>query len=87
MNKTLTKKYKGQGFINAAFAMVVGLVIITALLPVMNSLVSEIQGSNVSNLSYSNVAFMLVGLSFLFLVLGYIISTLNSLTNPQQPTY
>ncbi len=68
---------KGQGTLMTFFVMVMGLIMLVALLPVIDSLVGTLTGMNLSNLLMGNMINLLVGISGLIMVILFIMGVIS----------
>jgi hypothetical protein len=83
--KTLKMNKKGQGSMMSFFTMIMGLIVLAALLPVTNSIVSTIIGGNMSVLANSDIIVMLVSMSGIILVILFFMSIISDFQ--QRQTY
>lgn len=70
-----------MSFINNAIMLVIGLVLMVALLPLINTLVSSANASNMSALQFGSVIQLLLGMAGLFIVILWI----KGLFDQQEP--
>ena len=84
-NMEILKEQKGQGSMFALFSIVIGLILMVALLPVVNALVSEAINGNFSALLFSNVIILLLGMMGLIMALLFVMSVLNEFQRRQAP--
>jgi len=68
---------KGQGTLMTFFVMVMGLIMLVALLPVIDSLVGTLTEMNLSNLLMGNMINLLVGISGLIMVILFIMGVIS----------
>jgi len=68
---------KGQGTLMTFFVMVMGLILLVALLPVIDSLVGTLTEMNLSNLLMGNMINLLVGISGLIMVILFIMGVIS----------
>lgn len=68
---------KGQGTLMTFFVMVMGLIMLVALLPVIDSLVGELTDMNLSNLLMPSMINLLVGISGLIMVILFIMGVIS----------
>lgn len=67
----------GQGTLMTFFVMVMGLILLVALLPVIDSLVGTLTEMNLSNLLMGNMINLLVGISGLIMVILFIMGVIS----------
>lgn len=68
---------KGQGTLMTFFVLVMGLIMLVALLPVIDSLVGELTDMNLSNLLMPDMINLLVGISGLIMVILFIMGVIS----------
>ncbi len=73
-----------MNFMNMLMTAVMGLVLMVALFPLINGLVGEVVGGNMSNLAYSSIIILLVSMTGVFVAIGYLISLTNQYNGPPQ---
>jgi len=76
--KALQKKMnqKGQGSMMSFFTFVMGLILLAALLPVVNSLASTIIGGNMSDLANADIIRLLVGMTGVVMVILFLMGVI-----------
>jgi len=74
---------KGQGSMMSFFTLVMGLIILAALLPVTNAIVSTIIGGNMSVLANADIIAMLVGMSGIIMVILFFMSVISDFQTRQ----
>jgi len=81
---SILKNQKGQMSVLGIVEAVVGLIMLTAFLPVVNSLVGTIVTGNMSNFSNVDTMNLILGMSGLILVIMVVYtSIIRPFTNPQ----
>lgn len=74
---------KGQGSMMSFFTLVMGLIILAALLPVTNAIVSTIVGGNMDNLAQASIIAMLVSMSGVIMVILFFMSVISDFQTRQ----
>jgi len=82
--KTFMKNNKGQGSMYSFFALVMGLIMLAAFLPVVNDIVHTIVNGNMSALSNSGTIALLVGMSGILMVLLFFMSVISDFSTGQR---
>jgi len=80
---SLIKDQRAQGSLFSFFAIVMGLIMIAALLPVVNDITSTIVGGNMSDLSNASTIQLLVGMSGILMVILFFISIITDFQTQQ----
>ena len=80
---SLIEDQKAQGSLVSFFAIVMGLIMIAALLPVVNDITSTIVGGNMSDLSNASTIQLLVGMSGILMVILFFISIITDFQTQQ----
>jgi len=80
---SLIEDQKAQGSLFSFFAIVMGLIMIAALLPVVNDITSTIVGGNMSDLSNASTIQLLVGMSGILMVILFFISIITDFQTQQ----
>jgi len=80
---SLLKDQSAQGSLFSFFAIVMGLIMIAALLPVVNDLVATIIGGNMSALSNGSTIQLLIGMSGILMVILFFISIITDFQTQQ----
>ena len=75
--KSLLKNQKGQGSMMSFFTFIMGLILLAALLPVVNSLVSTIVGGNMTSLANPDIIKLLVGMTGVIMVILFLMSVIS----------
>ena len=78
------KDNKGQGSMFSFFALVMGLIMLAAFLPVVNDIVGTIANSNMNNLSNAGTILLLVGMSGILMVLLFFMSVISDFQTQQR---
>jgi hypothetical protein len=76
---------KGQGSMMSFFTMVLGLILLAALLPVVNSIVSTIVGGNMSDLANADIIRLVLGMTGVIMVILFVMSIISDFQ--QRQTY
>jgi len=82
--KAFLKDNKGQGSMFSFFALVMGLIMLAAFLPVVNDIVGTIANSNMNNLSNAGTILLLVGMSGILMVLLFFMSVISDFQTSQR---
>jgi len=82
-NNFLKMGQKGQGSMMSFFTLVMGLIILAALLPVTNAIVSTIVGGNMDNLAQASIIAMLVSMSGIIMVILFFMSVISDFQTRQ----
>lgn len=84
--KSLLKNQKGQGSMMSFFTFVMGLILLAALLPVTNSIVSTIVGSNMDALANADIIRLLIGMTGVIMVILFLMSVISDFQTRQTYT-
>jgi len=71
------KDQKAQGSMMSFFTFIMGLILLAALLPVANSIVSTIIGGNMSVLANADIIRLLVGMTGVIMVILFLMSVIS----------
>ena len=82
--KKLLNDERGQGSLYSFFAIVMGLIMLAALLPVVNDIVGTIENSNMNNLSSSSTILLLIGMSGVLMTILFFISVITDFQTQQR---
>ena len=78
---------KGQGSMMSFFTLILGLVMITAFLPIVNELVGSVNNSitagNMSNLSFGSTIQLLLGMLGLIMILLFLMGVISDFQQRQ----
>lgn len=80
---SLLKDNRAQGSLFSFFALVMGLIMLAALLPVTNDIVRTIINSNMNNLSNASTIQLLIGMSGILMVILFFISIITDFQTQQ----
>ena len=83
--KNFLKDEKAQGSMMSFFALVMGLIVLAALLPVVNSIASTIIGGNMSDLANADIIRLLIGMTGVIMVILFLMSVISDFQ--QRQTY
>lgn len=75
--KALQMNPKGQGMMMSFFVIVLGFIMLVAFLPVLNTLMDQINNTNMTSLSMTNVITLLLGMMGLIMVMLYIMGVIG----------
>lgn len=75
---------KGQGSMFSFFTLILGLILMVAFLPVVNSLVGAAVASNMEALSMSSVIQMLLGMTGVIMIILFFMSVISDFQSRQQ---
>ena len=73
---------QGGGIIYAIMGAVMGAIILAAMMPVLNSVIGTVISSNMSSFSNSATIIMLLGMTGLLVVIGYLYGIIRDVMNP-----
>lgn len=75
---------RGQGSMFSFFTLILGLILMVAFLPVVNSLVGAAVTSNMEALSMSSVIQMLLGMTGVIMIILFFMSVISDFQSRQQ---
>jgi len=81
--KPILSDQSGQGSMMSFFTFVMGLILLAALLPVANSIVSTIVGGNMSDLANADIIKLLVGMTGVIMVILFLMSVISDFQTRQ----
>ena len=84
--KSFLSDNKAQGSMMSFFTMVMGLILLAALLPVVNSIASTIIGGNMSDMANADIIRLLVGMTVLIMVILFLMSIISDFNTRSQYT-
>jgi len=82
--KKFLKDQTGQGSMMSFFTFVMGLILLAALLPVVNSIVGTIVVGNMDSLANANIIVLLVEMTGVIMVILFLMSVIADFQTRQQ---
>jgi len=84
--KSFLTDNRAQGSMMSFFTFVMGLILLAALLPVVNSIVSTIIGGNMSDLANADIIRLLIGMTGVIMVILFLMSVISDFQTRQTYT-
>lgn len=74
---------KGYGAMMTFFTIIIGFILMVAFLPVLNTLMDQVNNTNMASLSMSNVIILLMGMMGLIMAILYLMGVVQDFQQRQ----